>query len=233
MYFKQKAKVRIRDFTEASIITLVMMFIFLPLRVLFATYITPHWFGSFGLLTSVLITLLYLSKKNKLGIFGRMFWKQTTKLHKGKRRIVSYTIIVLAVYFWSSVIYGIHYAEDNENTQALILKWQENLSEQDKQNIAKLEKALEDQDLIKVNQMLQDRYRSLDWQYLILGIPIMFFLPLISIDLWSVAVYTMNIATNGYFLHFGTIFFIEVLEVIGIMIYIRIITRNAIKTDKV
>jgi len=230
----QRHQVRIRDFIESIIVTLVMLLIFLPLRVIFTTWITPNWISSFGMLSAVIITLLYLSKKDKLGMFGRMFWRQSTKIHKGRRRIVSYAIIILAVYFWGSIIYGINYAENNPKVQELILQFQASLTEQDKQKILEFEDALESQNVEKARQMLQERYNNLNWNYFLLGVPIMFFLPFINIDLWSVAVFSMNMFTNGYFLHFGTVFFLEVLEVIGIMIYVRIETRKeGVKTDKV
>ena len=67
---------------------LAILFIFL--RVIFRLVFGDVWIGSLGLASLILGTVLFLSKKEKLGIFGQVLIKQITKTYAGKRKWAVY-----------------------------------------------------------------------------------------------------------------------------------------------
>ena len=64
---------KITNRMEAVIVFSVMTGIFLPVRFLFVTFVSDHWFGSFGIVSAFAIMMVVLSRKGKLGKFGEMF----------------------------------------------------------------------------------------------------------------------------------------------------------------
>ncbi|HJT10110.1 MAG TPA: hypothetical protein VJ771_04940 [Candidatus Nitrosotalea sp.] len=70
--------------------------IFLPTRMAFYAYVSPHWIGSLGLVSSLMILITFLAHKNKLGYFGTIFIEQMTKMMKGKSGKV---VIAISLFF--------------------------------------------------------------------------------------------------------------------------------------
>ena len=81
---------RSRDILEGIIVFAVMTAVLLPVRIVFVSYVSDNWFGSFGIISAISAAMIILTKKNKLGKFGRMFSRQMYKFQKGKRAIVTY-----------------------------------------------------------------------------------------------------------------------------------------------
>jgi len=79
-----------QEIVEAAIVFGVMTGLLLPVRILFYTYISTNWFGSFGLISIVSVILVLLVKKKKLGRFGQIFERQMNKVQHGKRSIIVY-----------------------------------------------------------------------------------------------------------------------------------------------
>jgi hypothetical protein len=65
-----------QNILEGLIVFGVMTGILLPARLLFVSYISSDWFGSFGIITIISVTMIVLTKKGKLGRFGEMFERQ-------------------------------------------------------------------------------------------------------------------------------------------------------------
>jgi hypothetical protein len=84
-------------FIVGSIITLGL----LPVRLLFIELVSDKWIGSFGIVSIIMIVVVVLSEKNRLGSFGRIFLRQMLKTHQGKRRLVTYSIIVITLSYLS------------------------------------------------------------------------------------------------------------------------------------
>ena len=74
-----------KDFFEALIVFAVMTGILLPVRLVFVAYVSDNWFGSFGIIAIISATMIILTKKGKLGKFGRMFERQIDKIQHGKK----------------------------------------------------------------------------------------------------------------------------------------------------
>ena len=87
------------DIKEKFIVLAVITGIFLPVRLLFYTYISSHWLGSFGLVSAVSVLMYVLVKKKKLGWFGVLFEKQMGRITKGKAgKIVFSSAMIMLVY---------------------------------------------------------------------------------------------------------------------------------------
>jgi len=107
---------------EPLIVWGIMTIIFLPARFLFVHYIGNNWIGSFGLPTCMALVIIYLTKKEKLGWFGKMLVNQITKrLKKGKLKILFYLQTFFLITISVFLIYSIHYG-DSIKTNTLVLE---------------------------------------------------------------------------------------------------------------
>src|SRR5574342_745736 len=97
---------RRQEIVETMIVFAVMTGPLLPVRLLFYTYVSPHWFGSFGLVSAISILMIVLVKKKKLGRFGGMFENQMSKIHRGKGRIIVYVQTTLVLLVLGGTIVG-------------------------------------------------------------------------------------------------------------------------------
>ncbi|MDE2590192.1 MAG: hypothetical protein KGL95_11095, partial [Patescibacteria group bacterium] len=78
--------------------------IFLPVRWIFYTYISSHWIGSLGLVSSLMLTITFLAHKNKLGQFGTIFITQMTKTMKGKSGVIAMGLSLLFIAYLGSTL---------------------------------------------------------------------------------------------------------------------------------
>jgi len=94
----------IQDIKEKLLLLGITAGLFLPIRMIFMTYVTEHWLGSFGLVTVFGLSFIYLIKKNKLGRVGRIFERQMRKTIGGKagKYVIAFTIVFL-IYFGTSI----------------------------------------------------------------------------------------------------------------------------------
>lgn len=79
-----------RDIYESIIVFGIMTGLLLPVRLLFVTFVSDNWIGSFGVISVISISIIILTKKGKLGKFGNMFQRQIEKLLRDKRKILVY-----------------------------------------------------------------------------------------------------------------------------------------------
>lgn len=84
-------------FKQYIVVALVMLAIFMPVRLIFYTYVTTSWLGNLGVMSVIAIALFILIEKNKLGWFGRYFKNRV-------RRLVFHRVIWLVVFFSVSTI---------------------------------------------------------------------------------------------------------------------------------
>ncbi|MGD8919016.1 MAG: hypothetical protein PVJ16_08850, partial [Nitrosopumilaceae archaeon] len=97
-----------KDVYETIIVFAVMAGVLLPARLIFVTYVSDNWFGSFGIITAISIGILILVKKKKLGAFGKMFERQIEKLLRGKRKILVYAESVFVLVLLGTMIFAIN-----------------------------------------------------------------------------------------------------------------------------
>lgn len=222
MYYKDK----LISILEDVIVVIVMFGIFLPVRVVFYNTVSSNWFGSFGLISIIVVTLVYLSYKNKLGFFGRAYWRTITKVHKGKRRILSYFLIGFSLYLWCSIIIGVNFAQTDQEAIELSNQIKNTMTPEEIQKINDLEQAIKSGDIQQTNNQLMDGYTSVSPEILLLMAFALIILPVVNFLNWAVLVNLLDTWLNGWLLHFGTVFFIEMLEVVGIMIFTYRITKK-------
>ena len=75
---------------EGILVFAVMTGLLLPVRLVFVTYVSDNWFGSFGIISAISIVMIVMVKKGKLGKFGEIFERQLSKIQHGKKGIIVY-----------------------------------------------------------------------------------------------------------------------------------------------
>ena len=200
---------------EAVIVFLVMTGIFLPVRFLFVTFVSDHWFGSFGIVSVVAVIMVILAKKGKLGKFGQMFQRQMMKIHTGKRRKLIYTHLALSVFLTGLFIVSINlgntiYVDQKNEIIQIAESNGESLTEP-----ADMQRLTEELKEVPLDQLLA----SLAAMPILLIYQFPYFAGLMAIE---------NDLTSKFFLHFSTIGFVEALEMIGVLIFYKVTLRKSV-----
>jgi len=196
-----KSETRKQNFKEYVIVSLGLLLILMPLRILFTTYINDHWLGSFGVLSSVTLLLLYLAKKNKLGYFGRILLKRLKRIHKGKKRFFVYISAGFFVYYWFAMVLGLSHGSE------YIHLYPEAFEIINSKESA--QKALESS-MEKINPLM-----------VFLAVILIFVLPIVSFEQWSVTMTIVDQIMDGYLSHLSIIMLVESLEGVGILVYTK------------
>ena len=190
------------DVKEKLLTGLVFTGIFLPVRLLFYTYITTWWLGSFGMVTGVMLTVPYLGRKGKLGWLGKMINKQVTRVSKGKAGIATICFSIFFLTAFANMLYGMTYAPDmavKEIKQVL-----------EKEGITDLQSHLESTKDIRF-----------DWWELLLIMPGVLFIMVVPTDPSYALFSIINGWTFGWMQHFMTVLFVQEIEIFGLVIYFR------------
>ena len=198
---------------ESVIVFSVMTGIFLPVRFLFVSFVSDHWFGSFGLVSAFAVIIVILSKKGKLGKFGEMFQRQMMKIHTGKRRKVIYTNMALSVF-----IMGLSIVSINLGNTIYVDQKNEILEMADLQGQSLREPA----DM----QQLTEEFHELSTVQLLEALVAMPVLLIYQFPYFTGLMAIENDLTSGFFLHFSTVGFVEVLEMIGVLIFYRVTLKK-------
>jgi len=192
----------------------VMTGILLPVRLLFVEYVSDSTWGSLGLISVISAIMIILVKKKKLGKFGEMFEREMTRLTSGKRRlfIMGWLLIITAYFAFS--IYSIDQANtvyfDEKERIKLIIMEKYTLNFEDPNTII---------DTLEPSQVVG------------------------GVDDYAVALFNdfeaiaivqgiMNDLSNGFLLHFHTVFFVEGIEILGVFIFYSISFRKRKEVEK-
>ncbi len=201
---------------ESVIVFLVMTGIFLPVRFVFVTFVSDHWFGSFGIVSAFAITMVVLSKKGKLGKFGEMFQRQMMKIHTGKRRKFIYTNMALTVFIMGLSIVSINLGNSiyfEQKNEILVMADSQGQSLREPADMQQLTEEFHE---ISTAQLLE----ALVAMPVLLIYQFPYFTGLMAIE---------NDLTTGFFLHFSTVGFVEVLEMIGVLVFYKITLKPVVK----
>lgn len=204
---KQKKKWSMDFFVVAGVMTGLM----LPARLVFVQYVSDSTFGSLGLISAIAVTMIILVKKGKLGKFGVMFEREMHRLTSGKKRnFILGWLAILTIYFAFS-IYSIDqantvYHDEKERIKLIIM-------EKYSLNFEQPETVI---DTLEPSQVVG-------------GVPA--YTDALFNDFEAIAITQgiMNDLSNGFLLHFHTVFLVEGLEVIGVFIFYSIALRNKTK----
>lgn len=190
-----------KNFLESLIVFGVMTGILLPVRLLFVSYVSSDWLGSFGIISVISIAMIILTKKGKLGKFGEMFERQINKLQKGKKAKIVYGQSIILLLILGGTIFAI----EQGNSTHVDLK---------NQILEEHEEFTDPTEILKKTEQLEAQ----DW---ILGVLGLFLAVFIAFPQLSAVLAVLNDSFDGWILHFYTVAFVEYIELFGILIYFR------------
>jgi len=191
-----------RGIFETLIVFGIMTGLLLPARLLFVEYVSDNWFGSFGIITVISISIIILARKQKLGFFGPMLERQIYRFQKGKRGILVFGESFVLLVLLGSTIFAIEQGNSLYSDQKL--QNNKNLSSNSVQ--------------VHVLETTKD-WTAIDWAngYLIGTVSMITDFPAMS-----AAIASIDEASGGWLLHFYTVGFVEYAELLGILILYRI-----------
>lgn len=171
--------------------------IFLPARMVFYTYVSPHWIGSLGLVSSLMILITFLAHKNKLGHFGTIFIEQITKIMKGKSGKVVIAISLFFIAYLGSTLVWIErgntiYSDEKQIVSDLI--FHDSLTSSQVRNNVHVIQMHQNDDLFGFSRF--DQVVSLTYAI-------------------------MNDMMGGWLVNFDAILLIEQFEVLGLIFFYR------------
>lgn len=192
---------RFQNLKEILIVFSVMTSIFLPIRLFFVSYVSDNWFGSFGLISAISILILVLTKKQKLGAFGKIFQRQINRLHSSRlvKFVYFQSIIVLLAFgilIFSIELGNSYYYDEKQN---LLLQTTQ----------------------ISNHGLEIDPEIELTLERIVLGVLLSVFTFIFEFHLFAGALAIINDVFDGWILHFYTVAFIEQLEIFGILFFFR------------
>jgi hypothetical protein len=195
-------KSRLKWNLQTLAVSASILAIFIPVRKFFVDYVSDSWLGSFGTLTVIFGVILYLSRKGKLGWYGRVFEERLTKVVRGKRRILVWFVSGFTIYFLAASIYGIEssdnqYKELKDSLKSSIPKEQQNMENMVKQT------------------------EGVPLAYYPLALLLVLWTLIFRFDLYAAMMGYINDVTDGYFLHLITIMFVQEVELIGFLVFYR------------
>lgn|SRR5574337_164069 len=197
---------RLIDIRDKLIVFVVITGVFLPIRLFFYNFISEHWIGSLGLVSSVLMIITFLAHKNRLGSFGNIFIKQMTKTMKGKSGIIAIGLSLLLIAYLGSTLVWIErgntvYSNEKQIIYQLILS-----------NYNPSQSQVKSMDKILQTQGNND------------------FLGLSRFDqVVSMTYAIMNDMMGGWLVNLDTILLIEQFEVLGMIVFYRKICAHYFK----
>lgn len=201
-----------KNFKEWLVVGLVITGVLLPVRLLFVELVSDNWLGSFGLVSIVSIVILVLVKRNKLGVFGKMFERQLIKTHQGKRRIFTYCIMGMTILYFSFTIGTIELANTYyPNLKSIAVK-----ELQTEIDTSSLTDAME---MIKpeaITENVDDYFLAFIYDFKTIAI--------------TNAI--INDMSQGFLLHFYTVLLVEEIEIVGILIFYRFTIREKVERNE-
>ena len=190
------------DLKEKALTIFIFTGIFLPVRLFFYTFVSTWWLGSFGLITGIMLTMLYFARKNKLGFIGRIVNKQVTRISKGRAGLSTIILSIFFLYSFGNVLYGIAYPPEKSIAEFT--------TEFEKEGVTDLK-----------TLAASPQTHKLTPTDLLLVLPLGILVMIIPTEPGHALFAIINIWTNGWFAHFMTVFFVQLLEILGLVIYFR------------
>ncbi|MFB5611114.1 MAG: hypothetical protein ACE5R3_04340 [Nitrosopumilaceae archaeon] len=187
---------------ESLIVFAVFTGVLLPVRLFFVMYVSDNWFGSFGVISAISIGLIILTKKQKLGEFGRMFDRQMNKFMTGKRGKFFFAEAIIFLF----ILGGMIFAVEQGNSTYLDLKNQ----------------LLEEHPEFTDADKILEKSEVLEFQDYLLGFVLMFASFFVAFPVFSAVFAVINDASHGWFLHFYTVAFVEYIELFSILVLYKL-----------
>ena len=189
------------DLREKLILLGISVGVFLPIRILFSSYVSDSWIGSLGIMSGIAIFLVILIKKKKLGGLGEMFERQMRKTIGGR---TGKYIIALSIFFLLYFGATLYFIERGNTVFA------------------------EDTDIFYLSIINENGYNIEDIStYQLIGPKIIEnsesnFQSVAHIDyIFSITYAVMNEMSDGWLSHFVVVMFVEQIELLGLLIFFR------------
>lgn len=190
------------------VVAAVMTGLLIPVRLLFVEYVSDSTWGSLGVISVISVTVVVLAKKGKLGWFGRMFENEMTRMTRGKRQVFVFCwLTMLAIYFSVSIV-----AIDQGMT-------------------------IYHDETMRIYEIVQEKY-NLDFEKtdtvintlepgaITAGVDDYADAMINNFQVVAITQGILNVASNGFLLHFHTVFLVETVEVLGVFIFYKIALRR-------
>jgi len=191
-------------FLEFLIVTISLIAILVPLRIFSKIVFADEWIGSLGLISVILGMIIFLSKKEKLGIFGQMFIRQINKNHKGKRKWIIYFQTILFLSIGILTIFSIH----TGNNDYYLLKEQV-ITEFYKQGIV-IDSSLNFDAIQQISSQISPEQQ----------VGAIAALPLLTIqnfEIFSVVLAVTDQMMGGWVMYFWQVMVIEIMEIVALL----------------
>jgi len=192
-----------QDIQEKAIFITVTLGIFLPARIFFYTYVSTWWVGSFGIITIILVLMLYLVKKEKLGYVGRVWKKQIMRISKGKLGIFTICSLLFSITALTTIVWITDMNRNTEEMETVI-------------KLLKEQEGVEGLFDLYSPERLQ-RMANADPDSWFKAIEILYKHPQTLGIMYAV----IDDMTYGYHQHFNIVWLIEALESLCFVIYFR------------
>ncbi len=190
--------IQLLDIRNKLIVFVAVTGLFLPVRMVFYSYVSSHWIGSLGLTSSILLVITFLAHKNKLGRFGSIFVEQMTKTMRGRSGKITICFSLLLIIYLGSTLLWIErgdttYSDEKQIVSQLVFS-HSNLSPSQVQDM---------------NKILQVHKNDI------------FFVVSRFDQIVSMTYAIMNDAMGGWLVNLDTILLIEQFEVLGLVFFYR------------
>lgn len=195
-----------KNIYESIIVFAIFTGVLLPVRLLFVTYVSDNWFGSFGIISVISAGLIILTKKEKLGEFGRMFDRQMNKFMTGKRGKFFFAEATIFLF----ILGGMIFAVEQGNSIYLDMK---NQLLAEYPEFSDVDKILEKSEVLEIQDYL-------------FGFVVMITSFFVAFPIFSAVFAVINDATGGWLLHFYTVAFVEYIELFAILVIYRLSFKN-------
>ena len=203
---KEKTKLSMK---EKLIVGGFFLVIFLPVRLVFFTYVSDHWFGSLGVLSLTLVAIIYLSYKQKLGYLGRLIIKQLNHIKYSRLVAVAFTVKIFMIIAFTCAFIGMSFGGDSSY-------------------VAVVDQMFVDEGVDSVDDILTIANPELGLLDYIFTALFLFILPFVDFELFSGMMYSIDQLSGGWISHFIAISLIELIEVFTIMVYFKFIRKGDI-----
>ena len=208
---------KIQDIKETALVFAVFTGLFLPARVIFYSYVSQYWLGSFGVITAIAVIVFILAYKNKLGRFGEIWKRRIIKIAKGKIGAFLFFQAFFSLAVYGGYVYFIETGNTAYNDDVTIMN--EYLEQE---GITGFEMLENEENLQRGSEAFFNRWLELTKNPHELN---MFLNEMSDPDnlhfVLSIAMASADDLLDGWLLHFNIVFFIEQAEQIVLVTYFR------------
>lgn len=200
-----------QDIKEKAIVMLAFIGFFLPVRILFYTYVSEHWLGSLGVISAIAFVITYLSHIDKFGKFGRLWKKQIKKIAVSKFGGLMIVSSIILIFMMSLILIGIEAGKSDPQFNKIVDALEETPLTFTPDNAQTFGDSIEQNAGLNISPDNVaagfERLAEMDQEQ--------------ALRFLSLAIALIDNRTAGFLQHFYIIFFFEEIERAALFIYFR------------